>query len=43
MRENLDLFGFELSAEDMAALAALDKGEPGRTGPHPDTFDFIPG
>ena len=43
MRENLDLFGFELSAEDMAALAALDKGEPGRTGPHPDTFDFVPG
>mgnify|MGYP001815485745 FL=1 len=43
MRQNLDLFGFELSAEDMAALAALDKGETGRTGPHPDTFDFVPG
>ena len=43
MRENLDLFDFELSAEDMAALAELDKGEPGRTGPHPDTFDFVPG
>ena len=43
MRENLDPFGFELSPGDMAALSALSKGEAGRTGPHPDTFDFIPG
>ncbi|WP_106401759.1 aldo/keto reductase [Actinocorallia populi] len=38
MQENLDLFGFELSAEDMAAVTALDRGE--RTGPDPDTFDW---
>ena len=24
------------------ALTALDKGEEGRTGPNPDTFDYIP-
>jgi 2,5-diketo-D-gluconate reductase A len=43
MRENLDLFTFELEADDMSALAALDRGEAGRTGPHPDTFDWVPG
>ena len=24
------------------SLAALDRGEAGRTGPHPDTFDWVP-
>jgi len=33
--ENIDLFGFELPAEDMAAIDALDKGV--RTGPDPET------
>jgi 2,5-diketo-D-gluconate reductase A len=42
MRENLDLFTFELEADDVAVLAALDRGEAGRTGPHPDTFDWVP-
>ena len=32
--ENIDLFGFELDEDDMAAVAALDRGT--RTGPHPD-------
>ena len=27
IKENLDLFGFELSEAEMAALAALDRGE----------------
>ena len=27
IRENLDLFGFELTAEEMAQIAALDRGE----------------
>ena len=35
--ENFDVFGFELSAEEMDAVSALDRGE--RTGPNPDTFD----
>lgn len=27
IKENLDLFGFELTAEEMAAINALDRGE----------------
>lgn len=42
VKENFELFDFELSADDMAALSGLDKGEPGRTGPNPDTFDYVP-
>jgi diketogulonate reductase-like aldo/keto reductase len=32
--ENIDVFDFDLDAEDMAAMAGLDRE--GRTGPHPD-------
>ena len=42
MRENFDVFGFELSPDDMAALSSLSRGDAGRTGPHPDTFDWVP-
>ncbi|HWU21762.1 MAG TPA: aldo/keto reductase [Nocardioides sp.] len=42
LAENADIFDFALTAEDVAALTALDKGEAGRTGPNPDTFDWIP-
>ena len=42
MQENFDLFDFELPDDDMAAITALDRGEKGRTGPHPDKFDMIP-
>ena len=42
MRENLDIFGFELEADDLEVITALDQGEAGRIGPHPDTFDWIP-
>jgi 2,5-diketo-D-gluconate reductase A len=42
MRENFELFDFNLDDEDMTAITGLDKGEPGRTGPNPDTFDYIP-
>jgi diketogulonate reductase-like aldo/keto reductase len=37
IRENLDVFGFELSARDMDALARLDRGQ--RTGSHPDNVN----
>ena len=43
MRENFDLFDFELSPSDMEAISSLDRGEDGRTGPHPDTFAHVPG
>jgi 2,5-diketo-D-gluconate reductase A len=36
MRENIDVFGFELDDEDVAAIGELDDGH--RTGPDPDTF-----
>ncbi|HVX45498.1 MAG TPA: aldo/keto reductase [Mycobacteriales bacterium] len=34
--ENFQLFDFELAADDMAGIAALDEGH--RTGPDPDVF-----
>jgi diketogulonate reductase-like aldo/keto reductase len=34
--ENIDVFGFELDADDMAAFAALDEGK--RLGPDPAVF-----
>ena len=34
--ENFDVFGFELSPEELTAIDALDRD--GRTGPHPDVF-----
>jgi 2,5-diketo-D-gluconate reductase A len=38
IEENFALFDFELTDEDLAAISALDRGEPGRTGPNPNTF-----
>jgi 2,5-diketo-D-gluconate reductase A len=40
--ENFRLFDFELSGVDVDAISALDRGEAGRIGPNPDTFDLIP-
>ncbi|MFC7964134.1 aldo/keto reductase [Streptomyces cinereoruber] len=37
IRENLDVFDFDLGAEEMAAMAGLDRGL--RTGPDPDVLD----
>ena len=42
MEENFAVFDFELSAEEAAAIDALDKGESGRIGPNPEIFDWIP-
>jgi 2,5-diketo-D-gluconate reductase A len=42
MRENAAIFDFELSADDIAAITALGRGEAGRRGPNPDAFDWIP-
>lgn len=37
IRENIDVFDFSLTDEEMAAIAALDRGL--RTGPDPDTLN----
>ncbi|MFJ2352339.1 aldo/keto reductase [Glutamicibacter sp. NPDC087673] len=34
---NLDLFGFELTSDELASIDGLDRD--GRTGPNPDTFN----
>ncbi|GEB97713.1 2,5-diketo-D-gluconic acid reductase [Corynebacterium flavescens] len=34
--ENFDVFGFELSEDEMAAITGLDRGEEGRGGSHPN-------
>jgi 2,5-diketo-D-gluconate reductase A len=36
IRENFDIFGFALDADDLAAIEKLDRGH--RTGPDPDEF-----
>jgi diketogulonate reductase-like aldo/keto reductase len=38
MAENADLYGFELTADEMAAIDAMDRGD--RVGPDPDNFAF---
>ncbi len=42
IRSNFELFDFELDGSDMDAISGLDRGESGRTGPDPDTFDYVP-
>ena len=42
IRENIDIFDFELSDDQIDELTGLDRGEAGRRGPDPDTFDWIP-
>ncbi|GAA1151432.1 aldo/keto reductase [Nesterenkonia lutea] len=38
MAKNRDIYGFELQPQEMTAIAALDKGEEGRRGGHPESF-----
>lgn len=38
IRENFEIFDFELSDDDMSKIDGLDKGEDGRTGPNPNKF-----
>ena len=35
---NIDIFGFELAVDEMAAIDALNTGK--RNGPNPDIFDM---
>jgi 2,5-diketo-D-gluconate reductase A len=39
--ENFEIFDFEINDEEIEALTALDRGEEGRRGPHPDVFDWV--
>nr|WP_204264512.1 aldo/keto reductase [Geodermatophilus normandii] len=41
VEQNFALFDFELDEGQMATIDGLDRGE--RTGPDPDTFDYVPG
>jgi 2,5-diketo-D-gluconate reductase A len=43
IKENLQLFDFELEPGDIASIDALDRGEAGRDGMHPDRMAYIPG
>ncbi|MFE0465247.1 aldo/keto reductase [Kitasatospora sp. NPDC058965] len=38
IRQNFDVFDFQLTEEDLAAVATADRGL--RTGPDPDTFNY---
>jgi 2,5-diketo-D-gluconate reductase A len=42
VRENFELFDFELDEGSMASITALDKGEKGRTGGNPETMAWMP-
>jgi 2,5-diketo-D-gluconate reductase A len=42
IRENFELFDFELEPGDIETINGLDRGEGGRTGPNPDTFAYVP-
>ena len=42
MKDNFEIFDFEINDEELEALTALDRGEAGRRGPNPDTFAYIP-
>lgn len=39
--ENLAIFGFSLTPEEVARIDALNQGEKGRTGTHPDLMDRV--
>ena len=43
IRENIQIFDFELEPADVATIDGLDRGEAGRNGPNPDTFAYLPG
>jgi 2,5-diketo-D-gluconate reductase A len=42
IRENFELFDFELEPGDVERIDALDQGERGRIGPHPEQFAYVP-
>jgi 2,5-diketo-D-gluconate reductase A len=43
IKENFELFDFELEPADVEKVDALNRGEEGRDGPHPDRMAYVPG
>ncbi len=41
MTENLGIFDFELTGDDISAINTLDRGPEGRIGPNPDTYEGV--
>lgn len=41
MRENIQVLDFQLTAGQLAAIDALDRGLDGRVGPNPDNYEGI--
>jgi 2,5-diketo-D-gluconate reductase A len=42
IRENFELWDFELDQDAMERIDSLDRGEAGRNGPHPERFAYVP-
>ncbi|HEX4716940.1 MAG TPA: aldo/keto reductase [Thermoleophilaceae bacterium] len=42
IEENFEIFDFELDDDQIEQIDSLDKGESGRTGPHPESFAYVP-
>jgi 2,5-diketo-D-gluconate reductase A len=42
IRENFEVFDFELAPQDVEKIENLDRGEAGRQGPNPDEFANVP-
>ena len=42
MKQNCAIRDFQLTAEQMAAIDALDRGAEYRMGPDPDTVAWVP-
>jgi 2,5-diketo-D-gluconate reductase A len=43
IKENFELFDFQLEPDDVEKIDALNRGEAGRNGPNPDTMAYVPG
>jgi 2,5-diketo-D-gluconate reductase A len=42
IRENFELFDFQLEPGDLEQIDTLDRGDAGRNGPNPDVFAYLP-
>jgi 2,5-diketo-D-gluconate reductase A len=42
IRENFEIFDFEISPADVEQIDGLDRGEAGRIGPNPDQMAYVP-